>query len=104
MDERRDIAVVGEQRFCIGFKLAGVQEFYTTDDARFGEQLDEAVNGGHSIVIVPERLFGELDERARESYQNMVDPVVVALGTDPASQGLRSKAKQALGIDIWAED
>jgi len=104
MDAERDIAVVGEHRFCIGFKLAGVEQVYPTDDASFRDRLDEAVEGDHGIVIVPESAFTEINSKDREDYQNMVDPVVVSRGTDPESQGLRAKAKQALGIDIWAED
>lgn len=103
-EEVKDIAVIGRQRFCIGFQLAGVQHVYETDEDGFGSVLNDALEADHGIVVVPDDLFRSINRKKRETLQNSVDPVVVSLSEEGESQGLRNRVKQALGVDIWAED
>lgn len=101
-DTLKDIAVVGDREFCLGFRLAGVTTTFNTDDEDFEAQLDTALGQDLGIVIVDSNDLNTLDRKKRMEINNSVDPVVVALSTEGESSDLRAKIKKAIGVDIWS--
>ncbi|MDY6778939.1 MAG: V-type ATP synthase subunit F [Candidatus Nanohaloarchaea archaeon] len=99
----KDIAVVGEQEFTLGFRLAGVDTVYNCSPGEFEETLDQVLEQDLGIVITHTDYMQQLDRQRRMEIRNSVDPVVVALSTETESADLRAKIKQAIGIDIWKE-
>ncbi len=97
----KDIAVVGENDFCLGFRLAGVDETFEVAEDEFRDTLEDVMEEDFGIVIVHQDHFNLLPQKRRVDIQNSVDPVVVPLSKQGESEDLRAKVKQALGVDIW---
>jgi V/A-type H+-transporting ATPase subunit F len=105
----QEIAVVGSPDFTTGFRLAGVRKFADIPDGEKDEQLDAAVremlgDDGVGIVVMHADDLDRLSRDVRSDVETSVEPVVVTLGGDGGSEGLREQIKRAIGIDLMAED
>jgi len=105
----QEIAVVGSPDFTTGFRLAGVRKFADIPDDEKDEQLDAAVremldDEGVGIVVMHSNDLEVLSRNVRSDVETSVEPVVVTLGGDGGSEGLREQIKRAIGIDLMAED
>ncbi len=101
----QEIAVVGSPEFTTGFRLAGVRKFEEVPDDDKDETLDDAVDGlltddDVGIVVMHDEDLDHLSRGVREDVQTSVDPVLVTLGGDAGSSGLREQIKRAIGIDL----
>ena len=104
----QEIAVVGSPDFTTGFRLAGVRKFADIPDNEKEEQLDGAVremleDEGVGIVVMHDDVE-RLSRDVRSDVETSVEPVVVTLGGEGGSDGLREQIKRAIGIDLMAED
>jgi len=104
----QEIAVVGSPEFTTGFRLAGVRLVRNVPDDRKGEELDAAVedvleDDGVGIVVMHTDDMEHLSRPVRREAETSVEPVVVTLGGDGQSQGLRDQIKRAIGIDLMDE-
>ena len=102
----QEIAVVGSPDFTTGFRLAGVRKFanVTEDeqlDAAVREMLDDEEVG---ILVMHDDDLGRLSRGVRSDVETSVEPVLVTLGGDGGSSGLREQIKRAIGIDLMEED
>ncbi|PSP34564.1 V-type ATP synthase subunit F [Halobacteriales archaeon QH_10_67_22] len=105
----QEIAVVGSPEFTTGFRLAGVRRFENVADDDKDEQLDEAVretlaDDGVGIVVMHDEDLSHLSRDVRSDVETSVEPVVVTLGGEGGSSGLREQIKRAIGIDLMEED
>jgi V/A-type H+-transporting ATPase subunit F len=101
----QEIAVVGSPEFTTGFRLAGVRKFEEVPDEDKEEALDGAVDGlltdnDVGIVVMHDEDLEHLSRGVREDVQTSVDPVLVTLGGEAGSSGLREQIKRAIGIDL----
>ena len=101
----QEIAVVCSPEFTTGFRLAGVRKFEEVADDEKDEALDGAVGGlltddDVGIVVMHDEDLDHLSRGVREDVQTSVDPVLVTLGGDTGSSGLREQIKRAIGIDL----
>jgi V/A-type H+-transporting ATPase subunit F len=101
----QEIAVVGSPEFTTGFRLAGVRKFEEVPDEDKEETLDGAVDGlltddDVGIVVMHDEDLEHLSRGIREDVQTSVDPVLVTLGGEAGSSGLREQIKRAIGIDL----
>jgi V/A-type H+-transporting ATPase subunit F len=101
----QEIAVVGSPEFTTGFRLAGVRKFEEVPDDDKDEALDDAVDGlltddDVGIVVMHDEDLEYLSRGVREEVQTSVDPVLVTLGGEAGSSGLREQIKRAIGIDL----
>ncbi len=101
----QEIAVVGSPEFTTGFRLAGVRKFEEVPDDDKDETLDDAVDGlltddDVGIVVMHDEDLEHLSRGVREEVQTSVDPVLVTLGGEAGSSGLREQIKRAIGIDL----
>ena len=101
----QEIAVVGSPEFTTGFRLAGVRKFEEVPDEDKEEALDGAVDGlltddDVGIVVMHDEDLEPLSRGVREDVQTSVDPVLVTLGGEAGSSGLREQIKRAIGIDL----
>ncbi|MEF8907633.1 MAG: V-type ATP synthase subunit F [Haloarculaceae archaeon] len=101
----QEIAVVGSPEFTTGFRLAGVRKFEEVPDDDKAETLDDAVDGlltddDVGIVVMHDEDLEHLSRGVREEVQTSVDPVLVTLGGEAGSSGLREQIKRAIGIDL----
>lgn len=105
----QEIAVVGSPEFTTGFRLAGVRKFQNVPEDDKSERLDDAVeetlgDDNVGIVVMHSDDLDRLSRGVREDVETSVEPVVVTLGGDAGSSGLREQIKRAIGIDLMEED
>lgn len=97
-----EIAVVGSDRFTLGFRLAGVRKVWSAVGA---EELERGArqamaDADVSILVMETSDVSGLEPRLRDELVRSVRPTLVAVGTDEDNT-LREKIKQAVGVDLW---
>lgn len=98
-EEKKNIAVIGDSDFTLGFELAGVQKTFGTENYR--EKIEELLDRDDlGILIVNEDDLENLPARVRNKAGSNVDPVVVSLSESAESERLQEKIKKAIGADI----
>ena len=105
----REIGVVGSPDFTTGFRLAGVRKFADVRSDDPDEQFDEAVremmeDDTVGILVMHDDDLERLSRGVRSDVETSVEPVLVTLGGDGGSSGLREQIKRAIGIDLMDED
>lgn len=97
--KRKKIAVIGEDEFTLGFRLAGVQETYGMEN--YSEKIQELISRDDlGIVVANENDIKELSERVKREVNRSVDPVVVPLSETAESEHLKQKIKTVIGAEI----
>jgi len=99
-----ELAVIGKSDFVTGFRLAGIRKIYITADTAAIESAVKSVLQDKSvgIIVMHNDDIGNLPEILRKDLNESVQPTVVALGgSGEGSMSLRSKIKQAVGVDLW---
>ncbi len=99
-----ELAVIGKSDFVTGFRLAGIRKVYEATDTTAIESAVKSVLQDKSvgIIVMHNDDIGNLPEILRKDLNESVQPTVVALGGSGAgSMSLRSKIKQAVGVDLW---
>jgi V/A-type H+-transporting ATPase subunit F len=107
----QEIAVVGSPDFTTGFRLAGVRKFADiteTGEEDVDEQYDQAVremldDEDVGIVVMHDDDLDRLSRDVRTAVETSVEPVVVTVGGDGGSTGLREQIKRAIGIDLMED-
>jgi V/A-type H+-transporting ATPase subunit F len=105
----QEIGVVGSPEFTTGFRLAGVRKFANVPPEEKADRMDEAVEGmleddDVGIVVMNDEDLDHLSRTVRQRVETSVEPVLVTLGGEAGSGGLREQIKRAIGIDLMAED
>jgi V/A-type H+-transporting ATPase subunit F len=97
--DKKSIAVIGEDEFTLGFRLAGVQKVF--DKENYQEQVQELVERDDLGIIVAEQEdLEELPTRVQNKVEESVDPVVVPLSEEGEATGLNDKIKRVIGVDL----
>jgi V/A-type H+-transporting ATPase subunit F len=104
----QEIAVVGSPDFTTGFRLAGVRRFENVPDDEKDERLDDAIESVMNdedvgIVVLHDEDLDHLSRQVRQRAETSVEPVLVTLGGEGSSSGLREQIKRAIGIDLMDE-
>ncbi|QKQ98009.1 V-type ATP synthase subunit F [Candidatus Nanohaloarchaea archaeon] len=100
--EKKNLAVIGDQDFTLGFQLAGVEKVFEKENYR--EKIQELTSREDiGILVVKEKDLKELPERIQKNVSSSVDPVVVPLSEEAESERLQEKIKKAIGADITPE-
>jgi len=95
----KEIVVVGEPEFTLGFRLAGIRK--VLDAEKIPQLLDDKSIG---IVILNQQTMDNLDERIREEVVASISPVFVVVA-ETAEQGeLRKMIIQSIGVDLLKEE
>ena len=97
-----DIGVVGDDMFTIGFRLVGIEKWFTVNEKN---TVDSAVNTALKdkdlgILVIHDKDWNTLDSSFRRKLSNSVKPTVIAIGSE-VDEGLRDRIKTAIGVDLW---
>ncbi len=96
-----EIAIVGSERFTLGFRLAGVRKVWIANAEDLERNARQAMaDDDVSILVMETSDVSSLDARLRNELVTSVKPTLVAVGTDEDNT-LREKIKQAVGVDLW---
>jgi V/A-type H+-transporting ATPase subunit F len=98
-----EIAVVGNEEFVTGFRLAGVRKVYEVPDGpmELEKTLVEVMGDREvGIVVVLDSDLRRISPAARQAISESVEPVVVAIGKIEEVD-LKEKIKRVVGVDLW---
>jgi V/A-type H+-transporting ATPase subunit F len=99
----KEIAVMGNPDFVLGFNLAGVRRTFPVVDAHeFAKTMEKVLAKGDNlgILIVQGSDMDALPPLLRKKASESLEPVIVAMGEGAGQDDLREKVKRAIGIDI----
>lgn len=99
-----EIAVVGSEKFVIGFRLAGIRNTHTVNnDEELKEKINELFDDENiGIIVVMDEDVSHLPESFRKKIFGSIKPIVIAIGKIEEVE-LRERIKHAVGIDLWKE-
>jgi len=97
-----NIAVLGNNEFVVGFRLAGIKNIVeTTDD--YVKDINELKNkDGVGIVVLDQKIMNSLDEVQRQEVEDSVDPVFIPVSTEFEQESLKRLIKKSIGVDLWS--
>ena len=100
-----DFAVIGNDEFTIGFRLAGIRKIINTlDDAKHSELLTVLGDKSIGVLVLERNYMLTLPERIQEKVENSIQPVCVVISQDSSGEDdLRRKVKKSIGIDVWSK-
>jgi len=99
---QKEIFVIGDQEFNLGFRLAGIRKIITPEN--LNEEIDNLLQSKEAgIVILDEKIMENLEERKREDLVASVDPVFVVVSTEAKQDELRKMIIQSIGVDLMKE-
>jgi len=95
-----EIAVLGNEEFVLGFRLAGLKRIHTAGFEDFEERLMELLADSTIGVLAVESSDLEyLSSNVRTRALESIAPVVVPVGVEEGD--LREKVKRAIGVDLY---
>lgn len=99
-----DIAVIGNEEFVLGFRLAGLRRVFVAHPEDYQEKIIEAMQDPEvGILAVDGEDLKNLTPQMRAKVTDSISPVIVTVGG--AGMGdLREKIKRAIGVDLYKED
>ncbi|MFB6208628.1 MAG: V-type ATP synthase subunit F [Candidatus Nanohaloarchaea archaeon] len=98
-DDRKSIAVIGEEEFTLGFQLAGIQKVFGTEN--YEQKIEELIERDDvGILVAEESDVKKLPDRLRRRVNESVDPVVVTLSETAEDAQLQHKIQKVIGVDI----
>jgi V/A-type H+-transporting ATPase subunit F len=100
-----ELGVVGDEEFCLGFRLVGIRYVFTVEeDEDPGNAVEKAMAEEEvGILVMPSEVIPHLHPALRSDITSSVRPVVIPIGAVEESD-LREKIKQAVGVDLWAKE
>lgn len=99
-----EIAVIGNEEFVLGFRLAGLRMVFVANEVNYQEKMLEAMGDPNvGILAVDAKDLSYLSHNVRNRVMDSIQPVIVPVGGDESD--LREKVKRVIGVDLYkAED
>ena len=99
-----DIAVIGNEDFALGFRLAGIRRVFIANSENYLERIEEAMADPEiGILAVASDDLNYLPANVRGKITDSIQPVIVPVGGSGVGD-LREKVKRAIGVDLYKED
>ena len=103
--KKENIVVVGDSTLVMGFRLAGVTEYYITEGKEAEAKIAELMDSGKAgVIVVTEDVMVDMDWRLKKKIEAAAKPVVVPVpgrkGPVGEAESLREMVKRALGFDL----
>jgi len=94
-----EIAVIGKEDFCLGFRLAGIKKIFETDEPQqaVSEVREDSSIG---IVIFDENLLEKLDIDEKESLEDSLRPIYITLSTEASEDTLKKMIRKSIGVEL----
>ncbi|MBI2650320.1 V-type ATP synthase subunit F, partial [Candidatus Woesearchaeota archaeon] len=95
------IAVVGSNEFVVGFQLAGIKDTIELNDNYFSQLKNFKTKKEIGIVVVDEKVMGNLEPHQRFEIEASVEPVFIPVSTTAEQDSLKKLIKKSIGVDLW---
>ncbi len=98
------IAVIGSNRFVLGFKLAGVRMTVDAPSAEYQSKLESLLTSPDvGILVVNDEDVDKLPAGLKRRLGDSVRPVVIPVGKK-GEEDIRERIKRAIGIDLYKKE
>jgi V/A-type H+/Na+-transporting ATPase subunit F len=98
-----DIAVLGDDEFVLGFRLAGVKRVYSVSKLEYEQRLLELLGDPTiGVLAVDSSDLSEVSSGSRKKALESIAPVIVPVGGGEGD--LREKVKRAIGVDLYKSE
>ena len=95
-----EIAAVGSDAFIIGFRLAGIDNVFSTTTETMESTLKKVRAEGHyCIIIVHDHEVDHISKATKEFMMQSIKPVFIQIGGEEGE--LRNKVKATIGVDLY---
>lgn len=94
-----EIAVIGKEDFCLGFRLTGIKKIFETTqatDAIRTVNQDPATG----IVIFDENLMETIDNDEKEALEDSIKPIYIKLSTEASEDSLKKMIRKSIGVEL----
>ena len=100
-----ELAVCGNIDFLTGFQLAGINKLFTVlHEERFEDSLNKAMlDETVGILVVRDEDMRVFHPHRRKQLLESVKPVIISIGRTDVGD-IRDKIRQAIGIDLYADE
>jgi V/A-type H+/Na+-transporting ATPase subunit F len=96
-----EIAVIGDEEFLLGFRLAGIRKVVPVCEKDLEPKLQELLGDRTiGILVMHNEDMDRLPAHVRRSLVESIEPVVISIGR-VEEVDLRERIKQAVGVDLW---
>jgi V/A-type H+-transporting ATPase subunit F len=93
------IAIVGNQDFILGFKLAGIRNTFIDDNVE--ERVSSLLADKEiSIIVLYDDDYKKLSPGLRKRVHESIKPIVISVGKHEEDD-LREKIRRIIGIDLY---
>ena len=96
------VAVIGNDEFVTGFRLAGVSHVFEAAKEIEKEIENALEKTGIGVLVIEEDAFNSLSGKTKKRLEKLVKPVVVTISDKGKETNLREMIKKSLGVDLWA--
>jgi V/A-type H+-transporting ATPase subunit F len=95
-----EIAVLGNEDFVLGFRLAGVKRIFLAEEGDLeGRILEILEDSAIGVLAIKSSSLESLNATVRRKALDSISPVVVPIGGEEGD--LREKVKRAIGVDLY---
>ncbi|MBS3133528.1 V-type ATP synthase subunit F [Candidatus Woesearchaeota archaeon] len=94
-----EIAVIGREDFCLGFRLAGIKKIIETEkpqEAISAVKQDASVG----VVVFDENLLERLDADEKEALEDSLKPIYITLSTRASEDTLKKMIRKSIGVEL----
>ena len=78
-----EIAVIGNEEFVLGFRLAGLRKVFVADESDYEDKILEAMSDSDiGILAVDAENLSYLSRNVRNKVLDSIQPVIVPVGGD----------------------
>ena len=94
-----EVAVIGKEDFCLGFRLTGINKVFETNEPK--EAISEVrTDQSVGIVIFDENLLEKLDTDEKESLEASLRPIYINLSTQASEDSLNKMIRKSIGVEL----
>jgi V/A-type H+/Na+-transporting ATPase subunit F len=94
-----ELAIIGTDEFCLGFRLTGIKKVYVTDEL-MGPAQEVMKDQSVGVVVLDHQLFKGLDDFQKKVLEDSSRPVFIALSTEAADDDLKKMIKKSIGVEL----
>ena len=98
-ETKMEIAVIGRQDFCLGFRLAGIQKIFETDSPRESiKSLKDQPEVG--VVVFDQTLNEKLEPEELQDLEDSLKPIYLWLSAEASEDSLKKMVRKSIGVEI----
>lgn len=98
----KQIAVLGEEKFNLGFQIAGINKAFSLSKEHPEQTIRELMDNEEiGLIIVQHELLERFNETLQEKIQQSIEPVFLVISEQDSNEELRKLIKKSIGVDVW---